>query len=39
MFTANLKLGQGLKYPRAVPAILLLREAVNKGWKDIRARP
>ena len=25
MFTANLKLGQGLKYPRAVPAILLLR--------------
>jgi hypothetical protein len=38
MFTANLKLGQGLKYPRAVPAILLLREAVNKGWKDMLAK-
>ena len=38
MFTANLKLGQGLKYPRAVPAILLLREAVNKGWKEMLAK-
>jgi len=38
MFTANLKLGQGLKYPRAVPAILLLREAVNKGWNEKLAK-
>ena len=35
---ANLKLGRGLKYPRAVPAILLLREAVNKGWKEMLAK-
>jgi hypothetical protein len=27
-----------LKYPRAVPAILLLRKAVKKGWKDELAK-
>jgi hypothetical protein len=34
MFTANLQLGVGLRYPRAVPAILLLGEANKKGWKE-----
>jgi hypothetical protein len=34
MFKANLQLGVGLRYPRAVPAILLLGEAVKKGWEE-----
>jgi hypothetical protein len=34
MFQANLQLGVGLRYPRAVPAILLLGEANKKGWEE-----
>jgi hypothetical protein len=34
MFKANLQLGVGLRYPRAVPAILLLGEANKKGWEE-----
>jgi len=38
MFTANLLLGVGLRYPRAVPAIHLLGEAVKNGWKERLAK-